>query len=99
MSHFTKDDLPYEEIENYIKLNEPHGYLLHQCLSPSFYQAEKAALKNAIEAKEPNLFFFANNGYRSYFYFKSHDKEVYLIEFFLGEIYDYLRISSSGRGS
>ena len=79
----------FADLENFITSHESQGYLSQQCFSPSVYQAEKKALQMAKDSETPKLLFFANNGYRSYFYFKSNNKNVYLIEFFLGEIYDY----------
>lgn len=85
----SDDYVSYVDLEKYIKAKKPHGYLRNQCFSPSFHKAEKNALQMAKESQTPKLIYFANNGYRSYFYYKSNDNNTYLFEFFLGEIYDY----------
>lgn len=89
----TQELDPYLELENYIETKEPQGFLENQCFSPSFYQSKKNAYETTKLSLKPKLCFFASNGYRSYFYYKSSNANLYLIEFFLGEIYDYCKIN------
>lgn len=78
-----------EQIDKYIEDNQSQGQLDDSCFSPQFYKKKNNAYKLALKAKEPTLIHFATNGYRSYFYFKSKDTKLYLIESYLNDINDY----------
>lgn len=78
-----------EQLEKYIENNESQGQLDDSCFSPQFYRKRNQAYKLALNATEPKAFHFATNGYRSYFYFRSKDAKLYLIELYLNDINDY----------
>jgi hypothetical protein len=78
-----------ERLEKYIENNESQGHLDKSCFSPTFYRKRIQALKEAEDSKEANVFHIGCNGYRSYFYFKSKNAKLYLIELYLDDINDY----------
>lgn len=78
-----------ERIEKYIENNKSQGQLDDSCFSPQFSRKRHQAYHSAIDAKEAKVCYFGTNGYRSYYYFKSKNAKLYLIELYLDDINDY----------
>jgi hypothetical protein len=78
-----------ERIEEYIESNKSQGQLNDSCFSPQFYKKRNHAYNLALGATEASVFYFGTNGYRSYYYFKSKNAKLYLLELYLNDINDY----------
>jgi hypothetical protein len=78
-----------ERLEEYIKNNKSQGQLDDSCFSPQFYKKRNQAYHLALDATEAKVFYFGTNSYRSYYYFKSKELKLYLIELYLDDINDY----------
>ena len=74
------------EIENFIKNNIPKDEI---CISPKDRFKQNEAYTLIKNDNINTLYLFGDSGYRSYYYYKSCNNQIYLIETYLDKIDAY----------
>lgn len=79
----------FDPIEKFIQENKSKNFV-ETCFSPKFIEKQKKAWNTIVSSEEPQLCYFAYSGYTTSFYYRSKSKNIYLVEAYLGDLYDYL---------
>ena len=87
MSKVEINNLLLNEIQNFIKNNNPKEGI---CISPKDHFTQIEALTLIKNDKINTMYLFSGSGYRSYYYYKSCNNQIYLIETYLDKIDAYV---------
>lgn len=80
------DILLVNEIESFLKNNNPKDEI---CISPKDNFSQNEAYTLIKDDKTSTLYLFGSSGYRTYYYYKSCNNQIYLIETYLDKIDSY----------